>query len=309
MKLTSLAQVLSFFLLAPCSTLAAEQSPNVVFVITDDQGYGDLGFTGNPVIKTPHLDKLAGESVWLEDFHVAPSCSPTRSSMLTGRWTNRMGVWHTFFARAMMYEDEVTIADHFQAAGYSTGMFGKWHLGDHYPYRPQDRGFDETYCIRGETAGGGVPAVSQTAEVASTRSGLLGVPVAILVELAIGAVIVQPETVIRWHRQGFKLYWRWKSRRGRPGRPPIEPEIRELIRRMSRENATWAHPESCPNCFCWATLSPKRPWPSTWSGQGSHRLRPGGRFWTITCPISPLPGRIPIANASSAVFAGSVWTT
>ena len=187
MKLTSLAQVLSFFLLAPCSTLAAEQSPNVVFVITDDQGYGDLGFTGNPVIKTPHLDKLAGESVWLEDFHVAPSCSPTRSSMLTGRWTNRTGVWHTFFARAMMYEDEVTIADHFQAAGYSTGMFGKWHLGDHYPYRPQDRGFDETYCIRGETAGGGVPAVSQTAEVASTRSGLLGVPVAILVELAIGA--------------------------------------------------------------------------------------------------------------------------
>ena len=69
--------------------------------------------------------------------------------MLTGRWTNRTGVWHTFFARDMMYEDEVTLADHFQAAGYATGMFGKWHLGDHYPYRPQDRGFDETWCIRG----------------------------------------------------------------------------------------------------------------------------------------------------------------
>ena len=131
----------------------AASVPNVVFVITDDQGYGDLGFTGNPVIKTPHLDKLAGESVWLEDFHVAPSCSPTRSSMLTGRWTNRTGVWHTFFARAMMYEDEVTIANHFQAAGYAAGMFGKWHLGDHYPYRPQDRGFDETYCIRGGATG------------------------------------------------------------------------------------------------------------------------------------------------------------
>ena len=131
----------------------AASPPNVVFVIADDQGYGDLGFTGNPVIKTPHLDKLAGESVWLEDFHVAPSCSPTRSSMLTGRWTNRTGVWHTFFARAMMYEDEVTIADHFQASGYVTGMFGKWHLGDHYPYRPQDRGFDETYCIRGGATG------------------------------------------------------------------------------------------------------------------------------------------------------------
>ncbi|MBC8325071.1 MAG: arylsulfatase [Verrucomicrobia subdivision 3 bacterium] len=139
-----------------CPTLAAQplqKSPNVVFVITDDQGYGDLGFTGNPIIKTPHLDKLAAESVWLEDFHVAPSCSPTRASMLTGRWTNRTGVWHTFFARAMMYEDEVTIADHFQAAGYSTGMFGKWHLGDHYPYRPQDRGFDLAYCIRGGATG------------------------------------------------------------------------------------------------------------------------------------------------------------
>ena len=73
--------------------------------------------------------------------------------MLTGRWTNRTGVWHTFFARAMMYEDEVTIADHLQAAGYATGMFGKWHLGDHYPYRPQDRGFDEVYCLKGGATG------------------------------------------------------------------------------------------------------------------------------------------------------------
>lgn len=131
MKLTSLISMLCLSLATICPTLAAQplqKSPNVVFVITDDQGYGDLGFTGNPIIKTPHLDKLAAESVWLEDFHVAPSCSPTRASMLTGRWTNRTGVWHTFFARAMMYEDEVTIADHFQAAGYSTGMFGKWLL-------------------------------------------------------------------------------------------------------------------------------------------------------------------------------------
>lgn len=145
--------VFSFILLSICTSFAADRSPNVVVVITDDQGYGDLGFTGNPRIKTPHLDKLAGESVWLEDFHVAPSCSPTRSSMMTGRWTNRTGVWHTFFARAMMYEDEVTIADHFQAAGYAMAMFGKWHLGDHYPYRPQDRGFDQTYCLRGGATG------------------------------------------------------------------------------------------------------------------------------------------------------------
>ena len=72
--------------------------PNVVFIITDDQGYGDIGFTGNNAIQTPHLDQLAGESVWFEDYHAAPSCSPTRCSLLTGRWTNRTGVWHTFFA-------------------------------------------------------------------------------------------------------------------------------------------------------------------------------------------------------------------
>ena len=146
--------LLTFFLLFFLLRIHAEKSyPNVVFIITDDQGYGDLGFTGNPIIQTPHLDQLAKESVWLTDFHVAPSCSPTRSSLLTGRWTNRTGVWHTFFARAMMYEDEVTLADHFRAAGYSTGMFGKWHLGDHYPYRPQDRGFDEVYCIKGGAIG------------------------------------------------------------------------------------------------------------------------------------------------------------
>ena len=140
-------------LVAFAAPVRADDRPNVVFVIIDDQGYGDLGFTGNPIIQTPHLDKLAGESVWLEDYHVAPSCSPTRSALLTGRWTNRTGVWHTFYARAMMYEDEVTIADHFQAAGYATGMFGKWHLGDHYPYRPQDRGFDEVYCLKGGATG------------------------------------------------------------------------------------------------------------------------------------------------------------
>ncbi len=72
---------------------------------------------------------------------------------MTGRWTNRVGTWHTFFTRAMMHDDEVTIADHFQAANYSTGMFGKWHLGDHYPYRPQDRGFDEVFCLQGGATG------------------------------------------------------------------------------------------------------------------------------------------------------------
>ncbi len=148
-----IAIIFSIHLFVWIGSLQADVRPNVVFVITDDQGYGDLGFTGNPIIQTPHMDQLAKESVWLEDYHVAPSCSPTRSSLLTGRWTNRTGVWHTFFARAMMYEDEVTVADHFQASGYATGMFGKWHLGDHFPYRPQDRGFNEVYCLKGGAIG------------------------------------------------------------------------------------------------------------------------------------------------------------
>ena len=129
----TMSKFLISILLSALPFVAAAERPNVIFIITDDQGYGDMGFTGNPFIKTPNLDELAKESVWLEDYHVAPSCSPTRGSLLTGRWTNRVGTWHTFFTRAMMYEDEVTLADHFQAAGYATGMFGKWHLGDHYP--------------------------------------------------------------------------------------------------------------------------------------------------------------------------------
>ena len=123
----------------------ASQQPNIVLVIADDQGYGDLGYTGNPVIQTPNIDELIKESVWLEDYHVGPSCSPTRCSLLTGHWTNRTGVWHTINGRSMLRENEVTLADYLANAGYETGIFGKWHLGDNYPYRPEDRGFTYTY--------------------------------------------------------------------------------------------------------------------------------------------------------------------
>ena len=126
--------------------------PNIVIVITDDQGYGDLGCTGNPIIKTPHTDKLANESVWLTDYHVAPTCSPTRAALMSGHWTNRTGVWHTIMGRSMLREDEGTLGQFFQDAGYRTGMFGKWHLGDNFPYRPEDRGFEEVY----RHGGGGV---------------------------------------------------------------------------------------------------------------------------------------------------------
>lgn len=126
--------------------------PNIVFVITDDQGYGDLGFTGNPVIKTPHIDQLATESSQLTDYHVAPTCSPSRSALLTGHWTDRTGVWHTVNGRSMLRENEITIGQLLKDHGYATGMFGKWHLGDNYPYRPEDRGFTEVY----RHGGGGV---------------------------------------------------------------------------------------------------------------------------------------------------------
>lgn len=138
-------------LLLPFSAFAADK-PNIVFVITDDQGYGDLAHTGNKFIKTPHIDSLAEESSSLEDYHVAPTCSPTRGSLLTGHWTNRTGVWHTINGRSMIRANEITIGQLLKDNGYETGMFGKWHLGDNYPYRPEDRGFTEVY----RHGGGGV---------------------------------------------------------------------------------------------------------------------------------------------------------
>ncbi|MFT5464931.1 MAG: arylsulfatase A-like enzyme [Verrucomicrobiales bacterium] len=143
--------ILAFFVLSAAAGTAADQ-PNVVFVITDDQGWPDIAAHGNPIIKTPSLDQLHGEAVRLEDYHVAPTCSPTRAGLLTGHWTNRTGVWHTIMGRSMIRKNEVTLAQHLKDGGYVTGMFGKWHLGDNYPFRPEDRGFDEVL----RHGGGGV---------------------------------------------------------------------------------------------------------------------------------------------------------
>lgn len=123
--------------------------PNVVLILTDDQGYGDLRCHGNPMIRTPNLDRLFGESVRLTNYHVDPTCAPTRAALMTGRYSTRGGVWHTVMGRSLLYRDEVTLAELFRRAGYRTAMFGKWHLGDNYPYRPQDRGFDETLMLGG----------------------------------------------------------------------------------------------------------------------------------------------------------------
>ncbi len=122
----------------------AQQSPNVVVLLTDDQGYGDLSVHGNPVLKTPNLDKFHSQSVRFTDFHAAPMCTPTRSQLLTGRDAIDNGASFVCMGRSLMRQELPTMADIFQDAGYVTGHFGKWHLGDNYPFRPQDRGFQET---------------------------------------------------------------------------------------------------------------------------------------------------------------------
>lgn len=119
------------------------KKPNIVFILTDDQGYGDLGCTGNSIINTPNINTLYSESVSFSDFHVGPTCAPTRAGLLTGHYHNSTGVWHTIGGRSLLRKDEVSLADIFKNNGYTTGIFGKWHLGDNYPYRPQDRGFNE----------------------------------------------------------------------------------------------------------------------------------------------------------------------
>ncbi|MGH8247251.1 MAG: arylsulfatase [Gammaproteobacteria bacterium] len=133
-----------------------ERRPNVVLIITDDQGYGDLGFHGNSKIRTPHLDAFARQSVRFRSFYVLPVCAPTRASLMTGRYYYRTGVTDTYIGRAMMHGDEVTLAEMLVMAGYSTGIFGKWHLGDNFPMRPIDQGFQEALVHRG--GGIGQPA-------------------------------------------------------------------------------------------------------------------------------------------------------
>ncbi len=129
------------------ATTAADR-PNVILIMTDDQGYGDLACHGNPVIQTPHLDQLHAESVRLTDFHVSPFCTPTRAALMTGRYPARTGAYRTSSGRTMLHTDERTIAEFFAEAGYVTGMVGKWHLGDNAPHRPQDRGFQDVLWHR-----------------------------------------------------------------------------------------------------------------------------------------------------------------
>ena len=141
----ALALALAF---EPGPSLAATR-PNVLLILTDDQGHGDVGFHQNPKIRTPSIDRLAREGVRFERFHVSPVCSPTRASLMTGRYCYRTGVVDTYLGRSMMFADEVTIAQMLAGAGYRTAIFGKWHLGDNYPMRAMDKGFQESLVLNG----------------------------------------------------------------------------------------------------------------------------------------------------------------
>lgn len=125
------------------------KKPNVILVLTDDQGYGDLGCHGNQILQTPNIDLFHSESIRLTNYHVGPTCAPTRAGLLTGNYANSTGVWHTIGGRSLLREDEWTIADAMGSAGYKTAIFGKWHLGDEHPYLPQDRGFQKTLIHKG----------------------------------------------------------------------------------------------------------------------------------------------------------------
>ncbi len=133
---------LLLFLLPPA---AAADRPNVVVILTDDQGWGDLSRNGNANLRTPHTDSLAKDGASVERFFVQPVCSPTRAEFLTGRWHPRGGVRGVSTGAERLNLDEKTVADAFRAAGYATGCFGKWHNGSQYPYHPAGRGFAEYY--------------------------------------------------------------------------------------------------------------------------------------------------------------------
>jgi arylsulfatase A-like enzyme len=119
--------------------------PNIIFVLTDDQGYGDLGCHGHPFLKTPNIDELYTQSTRFTDFQASPTCAPTRAALMSGRAPFKVGVTHTIYERERMALTATTIAEVLKDAGYSTGIFGKWHLGDEDPYQPHNRGFDETF--------------------------------------------------------------------------------------------------------------------------------------------------------------------
>lgn len=126
---------------------ASAKGPNVIVIMTDDTG-NNIGYQGNPHVHTPHIDKLASEGVQLSNFHQMPMCTASRAALMSGKYAEQTGAWRTSLGRTMMRGDTYTIAEAFRDKGYATGHFGKWHLGDNWPMRPQDQGFDEVVGLR-----------------------------------------------------------------------------------------------------------------------------------------------------------------
>jgi len=127
--------------------------PNIVLILADDVGYGDLSCHGNPILKTPNLDRLHREGARFTDFHVSPTCSPTRAALMTGRHEFKSGVTHTVFERERLSLKAATLAQELKSASYVSGVFGKWHLGDEEAYQPGRRGFEETFIFGGGAIG------------------------------------------------------------------------------------------------------------------------------------------------------------
>jgi len=132
-----------WILSSSCNNDTVPTKPNILLIITDDQGWGDLSYHGNELIDTPHIDSLAAQSVVFDRFYVSPVCAPTRASLLTGRYHPATGTTWVTNRMEVMREDEITIAEMLKFAGYRTGLFGKWHQGKQFPHDPVGQGFDE----------------------------------------------------------------------------------------------------------------------------------------------------------------------
>jgi len=136
-------------LLSAAFYAAAAQKPNIVLILTDNQSYYELSAHGHKVVQTPRIDALAAEGVDFTRFYAAPYCSPSRGSLMSGRYSLRSGIHNTIGGFCILRKGEKTVADYLKSAGYRTGIFGKWHLGHSYDYQPKYRGFEEVFVHRG----------------------------------------------------------------------------------------------------------------------------------------------------------------
>ena len=139
--------IILVLVLASTNVMFGQDRPNVIVIMTDDMG-NNIANLGNPWLETPNMDKLSDDAVLLTNFHQDLMCTPSRASIMTGKYALRTGAWRTSVGRSNMHAEEVTIAEVFKENGYKTGNFGKWHLGDVWPYRSMDQGFDETVNLK-----------------------------------------------------------------------------------------------------------------------------------------------------------------